>query len=86
MGFVISAINILFSVCYILLALRAILPWIPHSRMIPWLSPIYCLTDPMLNPIRMGLPPQRIGMDVSPFVGIILLWLLHQFVIGLVGG
>ena len=86
MDFVIFVINFLFSVYYILLALRAILPWIPHNRMNALISPIYRLTDPFLNPIRAGLPPLKIGIDASPFVGIILLWLLQRIIIRLLGG
>lgn len=87
MDYVILAINILFSAYYILLALRAFLPWVPQNRMIWWARLISGLTDPLLNPIRLGLPPEKIGMDVSPFVGIILAWLLQHFIINyLLGG
>lgn len=86
MNFIIFAINILFSIYYILLALRAILPWVPHRRLSWWARPIYGSTDPLLNPIRLGLPPERIGFDVSPFVGIILIWFLHSFIVNFILG
>lgn len=87
MGYVISFFNLLFGVCYFFLVLRAVLPWIPHNRMNPLIRPVYDLTDPVLNPIRVALPPQKIGFDVSPFVGIILFWLLQGFVVNyLLGG
>jgi len=86
MDFVIFAVNFLFSIYYILLGLRAVLPWIPHNRMNPLLSPVYRFTDPYLNPIRAGLPPFRIGIDVSPFIGIFLLWLVQRIILYLIGG
>lgn len=81
MDFVVFVINFLFSVYYIFLALRAVLPWIPHSRENLVIKPIYLSTEPLLSVIRVGLPPLRLGMDASPFVVIILLWIVHQIVL-----
>lgn len=83
MDYVILFFNLLFAVCYFFLVLRAVLPWIPHNRMHPLIRPLYDLTDPVLNPIRVALPPQRIGFDVSPFLVIILLWFVQSFVINI---
>jgi YggT family protein len=83
MDFVIFVINFLFSAAYILLALRAVILWIPLNKMNPLVRIIYLLTEPFLSIIRMGLPPLRIGMDVSPFVMIILLWILQRVILKL---
>jgi uncharacterized protein YggT (Ycf19 family) len=74
-----KVINFLFAIFYLLLALRALLPWFGWRRMNFWGRVLHKLTDPVLNPIRLGLPPTKIGMDVSPYVGIILLWILQRF-------
>ena len=50
-----------------MLALRAILPWLPHNKSNPFIKPVYVLTEPVLSVIKAGLPPNRIGMDVSPY-------------------
>ena len=81
MDFIIFVVNFLFSVYYILLAIRAILPWVSHSRESSLVRPVYLLTEPVLAPIRKGLPPARIGMDVSPFILIILLWIINQVIL-----
>ena len=81
MDFIAFVIDSLFYIYYILLALRAVLPWIPHNRMNPFVRPVYFLTEPVLSVIRAGLPPLRMGMDVSPFIVIILLCLLHQIIL-----
>ncbi len=81
MDFIIFVINFLFWIFYMLLALRAVLPWIPHNKMNPLVRPGYALTEPILSVIRAGLPPLRIGMDVSPFVVIFLFWVLHQIIL-----
>jgi YggT family protein len=72
-------INFLFVFYYLLLALRAVLPWFGLRWKSRGFDFLYSLTEPLLRPIRMGLPPRRIGMDVSPYVGIILLWILQRF-------
>ncbi len=84
MGYVVLFLNLLFSVCYAILILRAVLPWIPHDRKHPLIRPIYEMTDPVLGPIRAGLPPQKIGFDVAPFLLMILLWFIQGFVVRVV--
>jgi len=86
MDFLIFIVNFLFSFFYILLALRAILPWIPHSRTNPFLIPLYRVMEPVLTVLRQGFPPSWMGMDVSPFVMIILVWILHQVLLMLLSG
>jgi uncharacterized protein YggT (Ycf19 family) len=44
------------------------------------------LADPLLNPIKLGLPPEKIGADVSPFLAIIFFLLIHRLIIFLLGG
>ena len=86
MDFVVFVINFLFSALYLLLIIRALLPWVPNSKMNPLFGPVYFITEPLLGVIRLGLPPLRIGMDVSPFVVIILLWLVQRALLKFVFG
>lgn len=81
MDFVIFVINFVFSTLYILLAIRAIVPWIPNGVNLPLLRPIYLICEPLVAPIKLGLPPDKIGFDVAPFVLIILLWLVQQLLL-----
>ncbi len=81
MDLMIFIINLLFSLVYIILIVRAILPWLTANRD----NLIVRLTDPILNPIRQGLPPQKIGMDVSPAVAIIFLWLVQKTLLMVLG-
>jgi YggT family protein len=80
MGLTLYIINIVFQACIVLVFIRAILPWFPHNRYDPMVSWIYSLTDPILGPIKNGLPPTRMGMDFSPFIAILGLWLLQKLV------
>lgn len=81
MDFVIFVINFIFAVFYLVLVVRAVLPWLPHDKSNLLLRPVYALPEPVLSVIRMGLPPERIGSDVSPYIAIILFWLVHQVIL-----
>jgi len=74
MDFVIFTVNFIFSLFYLLFILRAVLPWLTRER----IELVDKLTDPVLNPIKLGLPPEKIGMDVSPFIAIIIFWLVQK--------
>lgn len=71
-------VRFIFSVFYLLLVLRALAPLVDRNRTIGWLRPVYQSTDWLLNPFRAGLPPEKIGMDVSPYVAILILYLVQR--------
>jgi len=75
---ILTFMNLVFDVAYVLIVIRAFLPYIPHNRYHPIVKPAYDATEPLLSIIRKGLPPARIGLDASPFIAIILLYLLQQ--------
>jgi len=83
---IIYLINFVFIAYYLLLLARVFLPFIPHNRYNPWVRPVYDLTDPVLVPIRQGLPPTRIGIDAAPFLVILVLYLLQRIIWYLLGG
>ena len=80
MDYLIFLINLFFQVYIFLIAVRAVLPWIPHRRFNPVANFIREVTDPILLPIREGIPPAKAGMDYSPFIAIVLLWLIMQII------
>jgi YggT family protein len=73
-----SFINLGFDLAYVLLVVRAFLTYLPHNRYHPIIKPAYDMTEPLLSVIRKGLPPMKIGLDASPFIAIVLLYLLQQ--------
>ena len=73
-----SFINLGFDLAYLLIVIRAFLTYLPHNRYHPIIKPAYDMTEPLLSVIRKGLPPMKIGLDASPFIAIILLYLLQQ--------
>jgi uncharacterized protein YggT (Ycf19 family) len=76
-----AAVNFVFAAGYLLLIARALAPWLPFAPNNVIIKALNRATAPLLVPIRLGLPPDKIGFDFSPFAGIIVLWLLQGFII-----
>lgn len=51
----------------LILIVRIILTWIPHSPYHPAVQFLYKITEPVLAPVRRLLPPIR-GIDFSPII------------------
>jgi YggT family protein len=78
---VILAIQIAYDVLFFAVLIRVIASWLGVGRYTRWMRPFYWLTDWLIEPIRRVLPPM--GMfDFSPLVALLVLWLLKQFVFG----
>ncbi|HTY12722.1 MAG TPA: YggT family protein [Candidatus Omnitrophota bacterium] len=79
-------INICFAAYYLLIVLRALLPFIPHNRQAIFIKQVYDLTEPVLLPVRQGLPPSVFGYDVSPFLIILFLAIVQRLILYILGG
>jgi YggT family protein len=76
-----TLINLLFDIFYILIVIRAFLTYLPHNKYHALIKPVYDATEPVLSPIRKGLPPSKIGIDASPFIAIVIFYLLQQILL-----
>ncbi len=83
MGHFIFIFDLFLKVYMLLLAVRALLPWFPRARFNSGAVLLTRITEPVMAPIRKGLPPAKVGFDVSPFVAIILLWLIDKAVLSI---
>jgi len=79
----------LFLVYIILIFIRILLSWIPRIPYNPTLSAVvnfvHEVTDPYLNLFRRILPPVGGGgfaLDLSPIIGIIVLFIVRALVVG----
>ena len=81
---ILTLINLAFDAAYILIIIRAFLTYLPHNRYHPIIKPAYDMTEPFLSVIRKGLPPEKIGLDASPFIAIVLLYLLQQVLLKII--
>lgn len=86
-------VGAVFLVYLILIIVRVLLTWIPRLPYNRTLRAVVGfieeVTDPYLNVFRRFLPPVGSGafaMDLSPIIGIILLIIVRQVVVGLISG
>lgn len=83
----------LFLVYIILILIRVLMSWIPRMPYNPALRTVLDFvsqtTDPYLNLFRRILPPiggGGLGLDLSPMIGIVVLYVLRTLVVGLISG
>jgi YggT family protein len=86
-------VNALFTVYIVLIFLRILLSWIPrlpdNAALLTVARFVRETTDPYLNIFRRMLPPVGGGgmaLDLSPMIGIFLLFVLQAIVVGVVRG
>jgi YggT family protein len=83
----------LFLVYIILILIRVLMSWIPRMPYNPVLRAVLDFvtetTDPYLNLFRRIIPPiggGGFGLDLSPMIGIIVLFILRGLVVALIAG
>lgn len=86
-------VGALFLVYIILIFLNILISWIPRMPYHRWLRAtldfITETTNPYLNLFRRVIPPIGGGgfaLDLSPIIGIIVLYILRAVVVGLIEG
>ncbi|HET8862068.1 MAG TPA: YggT family protein [Solirubrobacterales bacterium] len=86
-------VGALFLVYIILILIRVLLSWIPRMPYNPTLRSVLDFitdtTDPYLNVFRRIIPPiggGGFGLDLSPMIGLIVLFILRGIVVALIAG
>lgn len=92
-GDVADYVSAIFIVYVILIFARIVISFVPRMPYRPWLRSVLDFitetTDPYLNFFRRFLPPIGGGgfaLDLSPMIGIIVLFVLQAIVVGLIRG
>ncbi|MEK7306564.1 MAG: YggT family protein, partial [Nitrospirota bacterium] len=58
--------------------IRALITWVnpdPYNPIVQFLTRV---TEPILSPIRRLLPTYRIGVDLSPFIAILIIYFMRD--------
>jgi YggT family protein len=86
-------VSALFLVYIILILIRVLMSWIPRMPYNPVLRTVLDFvvetTDPYLNLFRRIIPPiggGGFGLDLSPMIGIIVLFILRGLLAALIAG
>lgn len=86
-------VGALFLVYIILILIRVLLSWVPRMPYNPTLRAVLDFitetTDPYLNLFRRIIPPiggGGFGLDLSPMIGLIVLFILRAIAVSLIAG
>ena len=71
--FTLKLVKGVFAILDLFVWARLIISWIPHDPYNDIIRIIYKVTEPMLKPIRDIIPASSIGIDISPFILLVLL-------------
>jgi YggT family protein len=88
-----SYVGALFTIYIVLILLNVLISYVPRMPYRPWLRSVLDFitesTNPYLNFFRRFLPPiggSGFALDLSPVIGIIVLFVLQAVVVSLIGG
>jgi len=65
----------------LLILVSSLLSWFQPSPNHPLVRLLHAVVDPLLHPIR-AILPSTMGMDFSPMVAMVILWLLQTLLHG----
>lgn len=82
----ISLIHMAFRLLQLLVLARVIISWVRVDPRHPLVRLIHDLTEPMLRPLRSMLRVQSTGLDFSPMILLLLLWVAERIIVNLVPG
>ena len=71
--FTLKLVKGVFAILDLFVWARVIISWMPHDPYNDIIRIIFKVTEPMLKPIREIIPATSMGIDISPFILLILL-------------
>ncbi len=64
-----------------IIIIRALLSWVNPDPYNPIVQFLYRITEPVLSFVRRKLPLGSFGIDFSPVIVILVIWLLQEFLV-----
>jgi YggT family protein len=78
-------VTIVADLIFLALIIRAVMSWVSVAALQPVARFFDRITDPLIEPIRRRMPPAG-GLDFSPLVVMLLVWLLENVLLFLLQG
>lgn len=75
-----TIIDLVFRAIYLLLIVYSVMSWFSPYPRHAWQRVIVALVEPLLHPIR-ALLPRTAGMDFSPMIAALILYLLQSLIV-----
>jgi YggT family protein len=76
-------VHLIFLLLQLLVFARVVISWIRVDRYHPVVRFIYKVTEPMLRPFRAVLRIGPGGIDFSPLILLLVLWIAEQLILSL---
>ena len=77
-----NLLSLVLTVYMWIIIARALISWVNPDPSNPIVRFLYRVTEPVLRPVRHRLPTLAMGLDLSPLVVILGIYLLEQFLVG----
>jgi YggT family protein len=81
MPFVVMLADWAIEILILLILVTSLLSWFQPDPRNPAVRLLHAIVDPLLHPIR-AILPSAMGMDFSPMVAMVILWLLQNLLRG----
>jgi len=65
----------------LIIIIRAVMSWFQPNPYNPVVRFVYMVTEPVLRPLRQIIPPVFGGMDLSPIIAILIIYLIIGFIV-----
>ena len=77
-----NLVSLVLTVYLWIIIARALLSWVNPDPSNPIVRFLYRVTEPVLRPVRRRLPTLAMGLDLSPLVVILGIYVLQEFLVG----
>ena len=81
LGYLLDLVSLAIVIYIYIIIARAIISWVSPDPYNPIVRFLYRATEPVLRPVRERLPISQMGIDFSPMIVILGLYVLKEYLI-----
>jgi len=81
-GYVLNLVSVAIVIYIYIIIARALISWVSPDPYNPIVRFLYRATEPVLRPVRERLPTSQMGIDFSPMIVILVLYVVKEYLIG----
>ena len=81
-GYVLNLVSLAIVIYIYIIIARALISWVSPDPYNPVVRFLYRATEPVLRPVRERLPTSQMGIDFSPMIVILALYVVKEYLIG----
>ena len=81
-GYLLDLVSLAIWIYIYIIIARALISWVSPDPYNPIVRFLYRATEPVLRPVRERLPTSQMGIDFSPMIVILALYVVKEYLIG----